>query len=95
MSNFVSYTQQGPRKPRGTTAEDLVNSIRDSSWRIRPSEPQYVAAPVPSRGRASYADIIDNEWELWRGGVRLVNTKQKVVQRECPVSDGSMHCRLL
>ncbi|KAI0721150.1 hypothetical protein C8Q72DRAFT_890411 [Fomitopsis betulina] len=71
MSSFNPYTQQGPRKPRGTTAEDLLNSIKDGSWTTMSRVPQYVAAPVPSKGRASYADIIDIEWELWRGGGRL------------------------
>ena len=95
MSSFIPYMQQGSCKPRGTTAEDLVNSIRDGSWRIKPSEPHYIVAPVPSRGRASYTDILDNDWELWRGGVRLTSTKQKAVQREFPVSNDSMDCLLL
>ncbi|EPT04805.1 hypothetical protein FOMPIDRAFT_82783 [Fomitopsis schrenkii] len=83
MSYFMPYTLHGSNRTRGTTAIDLLNAIRDGSWRSKPREPQYIAAPVPSRARASYADILDNEWELWRGGVRLVSTKQEAVQREC------------
>ena len=95
MSAFFPYTQQGLRKLHGTTAKDLLNSIRDGSWRTKPSEPQYVAAPVPSRGRASFADILDNDWELWRGGVQLAITKQTAVQHESPVSNDSLDIRLL
>ena len=96
MSAFIAYIRQGSRKARGTTAEDLLKSIRDGSWcRIKPSESQYIAAPVPSRGRASFADILDNDWELWRGGVRLAITKQTAVQHESPVSNDSLDYRLL
>ena len=96
MSVYISYAQQGSRKLHGTTAKDLLDSIRDGSWwHMKISEPPHIAAPVPSRGRTSFADILDNEWELWRGGVRLQSTKQKAVQRELPVSNDSLDRRLL
>ena len=96
MSAFIAYIRQGSRKARGTTAEDLLKSIRDGSWcRIKPSKSQYIAAPVPSRERASFADILDNDWELWRGSIRLASKKQTVVQHELPVSNDSLDIRLL
>ena len=94
MSSFALNTQQTSHTLHGTISEDFWNWLRDNVWVLEPSEPQHIAAPVPSRARASYADILDNEWELWRGGVRLSSTKQQTVQRECPVSSGPMDCLL-
>lgn len=95
MSSFTPYTHHGSHRLSSETAESLLNAIRDTSWRIRTPEQRCIVAPVPLRARASYAPILDDQWELWHGEVRLISTKRKTIQRECLVSIDSMNCLLL
>ncbi|KAH9833046.1 uncharacterized protein C8Q71DRAFT_726125 [Rhodofomes roseus] len=73
-----------PHNGRGTTAEDLLDEVRSGVHRVKHCLPLFFAMPMPCMSRESFAAILDYDWELWRGGVRLASTKQNTVDMGRP-----------
>ncbi|KAH9932467.1 uncharacterized protein B0H18DRAFT_1115727 [Fomitopsis serialis] len=71
------------------TPQEMVMELWKPSIAI--VEPIVFAAPRPTRppkvDRANISAIVDHDWEVWRGGVRLRITKQGTVNDDHPVSD--------
>ncbi|KZT71678.1 hypothetical protein DAEQUDRAFT_92681 [Daedalea quercina L-15889] len=84
------YTRRVPDydRMRYMAPEDMVRELRNPT--IVVTEPLVFAEPRPLRprkvDRANISAIVDYDWEVWRGGVRLVSTKQDTVTRRVPTA---------